>query len=140
MTEVTTEVTVEDYSYFTAQELAAALPMYRLTATQYDVWNTLLGAMQRGGWVPLTLEEISDRLGAYPSNISPALSVLRDRGLVWKEGAGLWRINPQVAFRGTIEEWNEALATIPDSVPEVLIPQYKRRPPRARKRASVRAA
>lgn len=135
-----TDVTVEDYSYYTSRELARALPMYRLTGAQYDVWYTMLGAMQRGGWVELTLADIANRLGMYESNVSTDLSKLRAHGLLWRQSDGLYRINPRVAFRGTVDEWNEALESIPAEVPEVLIPDYKRRPPRARKRADIRAA
>lgn len=133
-------VAVEDFSYFTAQQLAAALPMYRLTAAQYDVWHTMLGAMERGGWVRLTLEEIAARLGAHAPNISTALSVLREHGLLWREGVGCYRVNPRVAFKGSVEEWNEALASIPADVPEVVIPQYTRRPPRAGRRRALSVA
>lgn len=133
-------VAVEEFSYFTAQELAAALPMYRLTATQYDVWNTMLGSMERGGRVYLTLDDIAERLGAHAPNISTALTVLRERGLLWREGAGTYRVNPRVAFKGTVNEWNEALESIPAGVPEVVLPRYKRRPPRASKRRALSVA
>lgn len=129
--ETTHTVTVEDYAYFTVQELAAVLPMYRLTSMQYDVWNVMLGEMGRGGWVHITLDDIADRLGTQKPNISPALTVLRERGLCWREAPGIYRINPRVAFKGNVEEWNVAMASVPPDVPEVLMPQYKRRPPRA---------
>ncbi|MFF9265763.1 replication/maintenance protein RepL [Streptomyces longwoodensis] len=123
-------VSVEDFSYFTAQELARALPMFRLTASQYDVWNTLLGEMGRGGRVVMTQDEIADRLGTNKANISPALTVLRERGLCWRESPGVYRINPRIAFKGTVDEWNEAMDDVPADVPEVVLPKYRRRPPR----------
>lgn len=133
-------VTLEDFAFFTAQQLAAAMPMFRLTAMQYDVWNVLLGAMQRGNRVFMTLDDMADRLGAQKPNISPALTVLRQRGLVWREAPGIYRVNPRVAFKGSVEEWNEAMAEVPDDVPDVVLPQYKRRPPRAPRRPGGHAA
>jgi predicted transcriptional regulator len=124
-------VAVEDFSYYTAQELARALPMYRLTAAQYDVWNVLLGRMERGGRVYMTQDDIAEYLGTDKANISPALKVLREKGLVWMESRAVYRINPRIAFKGSVTEWNDAMEDVPPDVPEVLIPKYRRRPPRA---------
>ncbi|MFD9593120.1 MarR family transcriptional regulator [Kitasatospora sp. NPDC059973] len=117
-------------SVFTAQELSRALPLFRLTTLQYDVWHTVLGEMADGGWVMLTLDEIAERLGTSKSNISPALSRLAELGLLWRVSNGLHRINPRIAFKGTREEWIEALGEVPAEVPEVVLPNYRRRPPR----------
>ncbi|MGW7582746.1 MarR family transcriptional regulator [Kitasatospora sp. NPDC054768] len=127
--ETATFLTAED-SVFTAQDLSRALPLYRLTTLQYDVWHTVLSEMTDGGWVPLTLEEIADRLGTKKSNISPALGRLAELGLIWRVSNGLHRINPRIAFKGSQEEWVEALSEVPADVPEVILPAYHRRPPR----------
>jgi len=129
--EITT-VAVEDVAYFMAAELSSTLPMYRLTTTEYDVLHTLLGHMERGGRVYLKLEDIADRLGTAASHISTALTKLRDLGLVWRPTLGQYQVNPRIAFRGTVEEWNQALDEIPDEIPDVIIPTYTRRPPRRR--------
>jgi predicted transcriptional regulator len=128
--EAAAAVSVEDFSYYTAQELARALPMYRLTASQYDTWNTLLAHMERGGRVYMRQEDIAEYLGTNKANVSPALTVLREKGLCWMESPGVYRINPRIAFKGTVNEWNEAMDDVPPEVPEVLIPKYRRRPPR----------
>lgn len=134
-------VSVEDFSYYTAQELARAMPMYRLTATQYDVWNVLLGEMRRGGRVHLRQEDIAERLGIDKANVSPALTGLRGKGLCWMEARGVYRINPRVAFKGSVREWNEAMDEVPPDVPEVVLPTYRRRPPRVSRtgRAALRS-
>lgn len=118
-------------SVFTAQDLSRALPLYRLTTLQYDVWHTVLGEMTNGGYVALTLEDIAERLATNKSNISPALSRLAEFGLLWRISNGLYRINPRIAFKGSREEWVQALNEVPADVPEVVLPSYRRRPPRA---------
>ncbi|MDH6107842.1 putative transcriptional regulator [Kitasatospora sp. MAP12-15] len=118
-------------SVLTAQDLSRALPLYRLTTLQYDVWHTVLGEMTDGGYVTLTLEEIADRLGTAKSNISPAMGRLAELGLIWRVSNGLHRINPRIAFKGSQEEWIEALDEVPADVPEVVLPSYRRRPPRS---------
>ncbi|WP_344559704.1 hypothetical protein, partial [Kitasatospora saccharophila] len=64
------------------------------------------------------------------SNISPALNRLTDLGLLWRISNGLCRINPRIAFKGSQEEWTKALEEVPADVPEVVLPNYRRRPPR----------
>jgi len=140
VTQAPDSVLVEDFSFFMARGLSAALPMYRLTATQYDVLHLALANMERGGLVAMTLEEIAERLGTQAPNVSVALAVLRERGLLWREGPGRHRINPHIAFRGSVDEWNAALASIPADVPEVVIPDYRRRPPRPGRRRSLSVA
>ncbi|MFJ8443985.1 replication/maintenance protein RepL [Kitasatospora griseola] len=120
-------------SVFTAQDLSRALPLYRLTTLQYDVWHTVLGEMTDGGFVTLTLDDIADRLATSKSNISPALNRLAELGLLWRISNGLYRINPRIAFKGSQEEWIEALEEVPADVPEVVLPSYRRRPPRTNK-------
>ncbi|MDH6710902.1 putative transcriptional regulator [Kitasatospora sp. MAA19] len=117
-------------SVFTAQDLSRALPLYRLTTLQYDVWHTVLGEMTDGGFVTLTLDDIAERLATSKSNISPALNRLAELGLLWRISNGLYRINPRIAFKGSQEEWTEALEEVPADVPEVVLPSYRRRPPR----------
>ncbi|MFE9427027.1 hypothetical protein ACFYNO_29130 [Kitasatospora sp. NPDC006697] len=124
-------------SMYTAQGLSRALPLYRLTTTQYDVWHVVLGDMADGGWVHLTLEEIGVRLGTSKSNISPALSRLIGLGLLWRVSNGLYRINPRIAFKGSRDDWIAALGEVPDEVPEVVLPDYRRRPPRRRSAAGL---
>ncbi|MGF1428698.1 hypothetical protein [Kitasatospora sp. LaBMicrA B282] len=43
----------------------------------------------------------------------------------------MYRVNPRIAFKGTQDEWHEALGEVPDTVPAVLLPSYRRRPPRS---------
>lgn len=107
---------------FTAQALSRALPLYRLTTLQYEVWHTVLGEMTDGGFVALTLQAIADRLATSKSNISPALNRLAELGLLWRVSNGLYRVNPRVAFKGSRKEWNEALQEVPPGVPDVLLP------------------
>ncbi|WP_030463350.1 helix-turn-helix domain-containing protein [Kitasatospora sp. NRRL B-11411] len=121
---------------FTAQALSRALPLYRLTTLQYEVWHTVLGEMTDGGFVALTLQAIADRLATSKSNISPALNRLAELGLLWRVSNGLYRVNPRVAFKGSRKEWNEALQEVPPGVPDVLLPHYHRRPPRTSRPSS----
>ncbi|MFW5420877.1 winged helix-turn-helix domain-containing protein [Nocardiopsis sp. CNT-189] len=123
--------------FYQSQALAWVLPLYRLTTTEHDVWNTMLGRMEDGGRVPLSRADIALRLNTAPTNISPALSRLQELGLLWKVSADLWQINPNVAFKGTTEEWQEALDSVPAEVPPVPMPDHDVRPPRRRKKLSV---
>ncbi|PWV44617.1 helix-turn-helix domain-containing protein [Nocardiopsis sp. L17-MgMaSL7] len=125
-----TVITVEEYSFFQAQELALVLPLFRLSATEYDVWNTLLGHMAHGGRVPLSRADLAQRLNIKPEVVSRATGRLRELGLIWRLNRSLWQINPQIAFKGTAAEWTEAINTTPDDVPEIPLPDYKVRPPR----------
>ncbi|QKW32486.1 helix-turn-helix domain-containing protein (plasmid) [Nocardiopsis flavescens] len=125
-----TTTTVEEYSFFQAQELALVLPLFRLSATEYDVWNTLLGHMVHGGQVPLSRADVAQRLNIKPEVVSRATGRLKELGLIWRINLGLWQINPRIAFKGTAEEWVHAIDTIPDDVPAVPFPDHTVRPPR----------
>ncbi|MFD0567792.1 hypothetical protein ACFQ2M_41845 [Kitasatospora saccharophila] len=63
-------------SVFTAQDLSRALPLYRLTILQYDVWHTVLGEMTDGGFVVLTLDDIAERLATSRSYLIWACKLL----------------------------------------------------------------
>ena len=132
-------VSVEEYSIFMAQELARVMPLYRLSATQRDVWDTLLGHMQHGGQVPLTRDQIAHRLDIHPNSVSRAMGRLRELGLIWRINLGLWQINPVIAFKGSDEEWAEAINSMPTDVPEVPFPAYHVRPPRRAKRPHLQS-
>lgn len=132
-----TDIDVEDYAFRQAQQLALVMPLYRLTTTQYDVWNTLLGFMEHGGVVPIGMKDIATRLNIATPNVSNALARLRTLGLVWRLTPEAWQINPHIAFKGSVEEWNEAMARIPEDVPEVPMPDHKVRPPRRKPNLSA---
>jgi len=124
------EVTVDEYAILQAQQLPLILPMYRLTATEYDVWNTLLGHMQHGGTVPLGRGDIATRLNIDAGSVSRALKRLRDLGLIWQLSQRKYQVNPVIAFKGSPEEWVTAMDSLPEDVPPVPFPDHAVRPPR----------
>jgi hypothetical protein len=120
--------------YMASKELSARLPFIGLTATEYDVWHTVLGDQLRGGIVPITVTKLGERLGIGRKEAGEALARFLDMGFMWLERRGRYRINPRIAFWGTSAEQQRALALMPDSIPEIRLPKGDVRPPRRTRR------
>ncbi|MGW8527010.1 hypothetical protein [Nocardiopsis sp. NPDC055824] len=126
---------VGEYGYFTSSELTLVMPMYRLSSTQRDVWDTILGWMEPGGLVRRGRQDIADRLGIHPNTVSSALSRLIELRLLWRKGQRLFQVNPHAAYKsktGDPEEWLRAVADLSGEAPSLFAPTYTRRPPRRR--------
>lgn len=128
--DTTQERTIDDYEIHIAHDFVAALPMYRLSTNQYDIFWAMVGMMKRGGHVEATLADIGDRLNIAETNVSQALKRLRELGMLWRVQPGLYRINPMIGYKGPPAEWIQAMEELPEDAPMVQVPQYKRRPPR----------
>ncbi|WP_030463349.1 hypothetical protein [Kitasatospora sp. NRRL B-11411] len=62
--------------YLASRELSARLPFLGLTATEYDVWHTMLGAQLKGGIVPITVSKLAERLGIGRKETGEALILM----------------------------------------------------------------
>ncbi|WP_285739363.1 hypothetical protein [Kitasatospora phosalacinea] len=123
--------------YMASKELSAKLPFIGLTATEYDVWHTMLGAQLKGGIVPITVIKLGERLGIGRKEAGEALARFLDMGFMWLERRGRYRINPRIAFWGSSAEQQRALALMPDSIPEIRLPEGEVRPPRRTRRPKL---
>lgn len=120
--------------YMASKELSAKLPFIGLTATEYDVWHTMLGAQLKGGIVPITVIKLAERLGIGRKEAGEALTRFLGMGFMWLEKRGRYRINPRIAFWGSSADQQRALAMMPDSIPEITLPEGDVRPPRRTRR------
>lgn len=116
--------------YMASRELSRKLPHLGLTATEYDVLHTLFGTQERGGIIRATQKALADELNIGRKEVGEALRVLAQWGLIWQHRRGEYRINPRVAFYGKSDEQARALEQIPDTVPELNLPDHDVRPPR----------
>ncbi|MFD9593121.1 hypothetical protein ACFWA9_10225 [Kitasatospora sp. NPDC059973] len=123
--------------YMASKELSAKLPFLGITATEYDVWHTMLGEQLKGGIVPITVTKLGERLGIGRKEAGEALTKFLDMGFMWLERRGRYRINPRIAFWGTSYDQQRALALMPDSIPEIRLPEGNVRPPRRTRRPKL---
>ncbi|WP_371484880.1 hypothetical protein [Kitasatospora sp. NBC_00315] len=123
--------------YMASKELSAKLPFIGLTATEYDVWHTMLGAQLKGGIVLTTVIKLGERLGIGRKEAGEALAKFLGMGFMWLEKRGRYRINPRIAFWGSSAEQQRALALMPDSIPEIRLPEGEVRPPRRTRRPKL---
>lgn len=118
--------------YMASRALSERLPYLGLTGLQYDVWHTLLGVQHKGGIIAMTYQQIADRLQTDKKNISRAIALFRSLGLVYQPRRGTIRLNPLIAFYGSSEQQQDALAEVPEDVPAITLPDGRARP-RSRK-------
>lgn len=119
--------------YLASRELSAKLPTLGLTALQYDVWHTLLGVQQRGGVITMTQAQLAERLHTDRKEIGAAVGIFRRWGLLYTPARGRICLNPRIAFYGSSERQEEALADmLPYDVPPITLPAGTARP-RSRK-------
>lgn len=118
--------------YMASRALSERLPYLGLTALQYDVWHTLLGVQYRGGIISMTQQQLADRLQTDRKEVGIALQRFTTWGLIYRPKRGRIRLNPLIAFYGSSEAQQEALADMPDDVPPITLPEARVRP-RSRK-------
>lgn len=83
--------------YMASKELSAKLPFIGLTATEYDVWHTMLGAQLKGGIVPITVIKLGERLGIGRKEAArpwPASSTWASCGWSGEASTGSTRASP----------------------------------------------
>ncbi|MFE3455906.1 hypothetical protein ACFXKD_00045 [Nocardiopsis aegyptia] len=120
--------------YLMSKALTAAIPHMKLTPTETDVLHHVLGNQESGGILKASHEQIGTELGIGRSEVGKAVRVLSKIGLIWQEGRKQIRVNPRCAYFGASGRQAEAVAEIPDHVPEIVLPQNKVRPPRRRRK------
>lgn len=115
--------------YQASRALSAKLPSLGLTELQYSVWHTLCGTQLKGGIIPMTQKQIAERLQADVKEVGVAIRRFRTWGLLYTPGRGRICLNPRIAFYGTSERQQEALADMmPYDVPEITLPAGHVRP------------
>ncbi|MEU0237600.1 winged helix-turn-helix domain-containing protein [Nocardiopsis sp. NPDC006198] len=139
-TTATQTVSIEEYGLLTAHDLYRLLPNMILTGTCRDVWDEILYNIEEGYASPVTRAEIAERLNIDETYVSHATKPLTEAGLIFRRGReSVWYVNPQLAFKGSYEDWQALLADLPDDIPEVQAPFYEVRPPRRRDQPRLRA-
>lgn len=120
--------------YLASTALSERLPYLGLSATQYDIWHTLLGVQHRGGVITMSQGQIAEKLGTDRKEVGDALRCFARWGLIWRQRKGRYRINPRIAFYGKSQEQEAALADMPPDVPPITLPDVRVRPPRRRRK------
>jgi DNA-binding MarR family transcriptional regulator len=72
----------------------------------------MLGVCEFENWIHLGQSEISKRMDIKIPHISRALKGLREKGyieVIKKSGSNYYRINPEVAWKGSMEEWHKVI-------------------------------
>jgi hypothetical protein len=114
--------------YMASRALSERLPYLGLTALQYDVWHTLCGKQLRGGLVAMTQAQLAEALQTDPKEVRGALQLFEGWGLIYRPRRGRIHINPLIAFYGSSEAQQEALAEMPADVPVIQLPEARVRP------------
>lgn len=74
--------------------------------------NYLLGVCEFENWIHLGQSDLSKELDMKVSNVSRALKKLKEKGyieVIKKSGSNYYRINPEVAWKGSMEEWHKVI-------------------------------
>lgn len=123
-------------------QFQAMLPMYGLTSTERDVWDTMVGHQQIGGIVLLTQADISNRLGIARQHVQTAIKKLTSHKFMWMVKRGVYQIHPQIAFYGSAEEQEASIASCIHQLgelPTIEIPQVSKRPARRSRKPRLKA-
>lgn len=59
---------------------------------------------------------LAQRIGIASSAVSRALTALRKRNIVFKEGPAYWRVTPWYAFAGEWDQWDTTAKHFPEPV------------------------
>lgn len=116
------------------------LPMYGLTATERDVWDTMVGNQKVGGLVLLSQQEIADTLGIARQHVQAAIKKLSGHHFLWMKKRGVYQIHPMIAFYGSAEEQEAAIAEYGDDLPVIELPAMQKRPARRARKPKLKAA
>lgn len=89
-----------------------------LTPTEHRVIAELLAVADKDdeSRSRITTTLLAQRIGIATSAASRALSALRTRRIIFKEGPAYWRVTPWYAFAGEWADWDAAAKHFPEPV------------------------
>lgn len=92
-----------------------AMPRLRMAKGEWTLFWTLVSYLDmERGQARVSTKELAEVIDRAPQDTSRALSNLRRRNIVIREAQGVWRINPHLLTRGTIEQWEIEMRDAPD--------------------------
>ncbi|MER5482616.1 helix-turn-helix domain-containing protein [Streptomyces sp. NPDC002812] len=117
--------------------LMSIIPQLGLTPTAIYVLSVMTKNQEPGGAVMLTQPEIAAELDIDRTQVSRAMGVLTDRGLVVRSNNGKGRsyaLNPVIAGYETEADFAQEMQRQLQigGPPPILLPEYQKAPPRRR--------
>jgi hypothetical protein len=91
-----------------------AMPKLKMSKGEWSLfWLVVSYTDLERGEARIATGELSKELGWAGPNTSRALSRLAERNILIKEGPGVWRANPRLLARGTVDKWELHMADAP---------------------------
>jgi hypothetical protein len=86
----------------------------RLTGKEWEMfWEFAAATDRENGQARIRTAELAKRLEMIPQNVSRMLRKLKDRNVILEEGLSVWRINPRLLTRGSVERWQVDIDAAP---------------------------
>lgn len=83
-----------------------------LKSEELRVFIYMLGVCEFENWIHLGQADISKAMDIKVPHISRALKGIREKGfieVIKKSGNNYYRINPEIAWKGSMEEWHKVI-------------------------------
>ncbi len=83
-----------------------------LKSDELRILNYMFAVCEFENWIHISQADISKEMGIRVPHISKALKGLKDKGyleVIKKSNTNYYRINPEVAWKGSMEEWHKVI-------------------------------
>lgn len=92
-----------------------AMPRLIMAKGEWTLFWTLVSYvdMERGE-ARVSTKELAEKVGRFPQDVSRSLSRMVKRNIILRERQGVWRVNPHLLARGTIEQWEVDMRDAPE--------------------------
>jgi hypothetical protein len=91
-----------------------AMPALKMSKGQWQLfWNIISFTDRERGEARVSTGELAKAMGWHSQNTSRALTELRERNIIIREGQGIWRVNPRLMSRKDVAKWELEMAEAP---------------------------
>lgn len=92
-----------------------AMPRLSMSKGEWSLfWLVVKRTDREAGECRVQTAELATDLDWLPNNVSRSLAKLRKRGILIKERAGVWRVNPQLMSRKSVDKWELDMKSAPE--------------------------
>lgn len=91
-----------------------AMPRLNMAKGEWTLFWTLVSYLDlERGEARVSTKELAEKVDRFPQDVSRSLTRLRKRNILIRERQGVWRVNPHLLARGTVEQWEVDMRTAP---------------------------